>query len=98
MSLTKKVKKLSYLRRFRDTLTSGGQGPEMLTLPAGSFMMGNLPHSTHSDERPQFKVKLKSFSIGQYEITFNEYRKFARATDRKVPNHNDWGMGNTACH
>ena len=71
---------------FRDRLKSGGQGPQMVWLPAGQFMMGsNLPTSDPA-ERPYHKVALTQFAIGVNEVSVAEYRKFAEATTRKMPN------------
>jgi len=37
---------------------------------------------------------ISSFAIGRYEVTFAEYDKFAKATDREKPNDEDWGRKN----
>jgi formylglycine-generating enzyme required for sulfatase activity len=73
------------VRTFRDKLTSGGRAPEMVQLPAGTFWMGVPSTQPYGDERPQFEVNLESFSIGKYEVTVEEYRAFANATGRKIP-------------
>ncbi len=76
---------------YRDRLKQGGHGPIMLKLPGGSFKMGANNTSIHQDERPQHQVTLDSFSISQYEITFEEYDQFAWQTGRSFPNDNGWG-------
>lgn len=73
------------VRTFRDKLNGGGRAPEMVQLPAGSFWMGVPSTQPYGDERPQFEVTLESFSIGKYEVTVEEYRAFANATGRKIP-------------
>lgn len=79
------------LGEFSDRLRSGGRGPVMVKLPAGSFMMGSPPHLPYSEERPQFRATLNSFAISKYEITFADYEKFARSTGQRLPNDNGWG-------
>lgn len=72
-------------KEFTDALKSGGNGPEMVWIPAGSFDMGSPSTSVYADERPQHTVKIKKFAISKYEVTFSEYDKFAKATGRKLP-------------
>jgi len=72
---------------FQDPLKSGGKGPVMVVIPAGSFEMGSPSSSSRfRNERPRHTVKVKSFAISKYEVTFDEYDKFANATKRKLPN------------
>ena len=71
-------------KTFSDSLKSGGKGPTMVVVPAGTFMMGN--NSTrYAEEAPQHEVKVDKFAVSQNEITFAEYEKFAAATGRKIP-------------
>ncbi|MEY3219124.1 MAG: hypothetical protein RIT27_481 [Pseudomonadota bacterium] len=79
------------IRTFRERLANGGQSPEMVQLPAGSFLMGALSTQAFGDERPQFEANLDGFSISKYEITIEEYRAFANATGRKIPEGNEQG-------
>lgn len=65
--------------------------PEMVRIPAGHFFMGNKYDSI---AMPVHKVTLKAFAISKYEITFNEYDAFAKATDRTLPSDQKWGRGN----
>jgi len=46
------------------------------------------------DEGPQHEVEVKAFSIGKYEVTFEEYDLFCEATGEKKPDDNGWGRGN----
>ena len=79
---------------FRDTLKDGSQGPEMVMIPAGSFSMGSPPNEPgRNDDERQHKVKVKAFAIGKYEVTFEEYDRFAEATGRDKPNDEGWGRG-----
>ena len=66
---------------FRDC----DQCPEMVVVPAGSFMMGS-PSSEErrsGDETPQHRVTISiPFAVGKYEVTVGEYKKFTEATGR----------------
>lgn len=67
--------------------------PEMVAIPAGSFVMGSNHGS--EDQKPPRKVVIKNdYAIGKYEITFAQYDAFARATSRKKPDDSGWGRGN----
>ncbi|HEY5701426.1 MAG TPA: SUMF1/EgtB/PvdO family nonheme iron enzyme [Gammaproteobacteria bacterium] len=72
-------------KEFRDALKSGGEGPVMVTIPAGTFQMGSGGHSVDADERPQHPVTVGAFASSKYEVTFEEYEKFAKSTGRKAP-------------
>lgn len=72
-------------REFRDSLKSGGEGPVMVVIPGGTFLMGSGGHSVEADERPQHEVSVGEFAMSKYEITFAEYEKFAKSTGRKLP-------------
>lgn len=69
--------------------------PEMVHIPAGTFMMGS-PESEKDrkpDEGPQREVTIAAFEIGKYEITFDEYGAFAQATNRVLLDVRGWGLG-----
>lgn len=87
------VSHLKPVRTHYDALNDGGFGPRMVMLPAGSFSMGSTVASPYFDERPAHEVTLRSFSISKFEITFNEYDRFARATGRHLPPDEGWGRG-----
>jgi formylglycine-generating enzyme required for sulfatase activity/serine/threonine protein phosphatase PrpC len=72
-------------REFRDKLKDGTAGPEMIWLPAASFEMGSSSASRFTDERPRHTVRVKRYAISKYEVTFEDYNKFTKATGRKVP-------------
>ena len=81
---------------FRDALKGGGEGPEMMVLPTGSFQMGSPPGETgrYSDEGPVRTVNIsRHIAMGRYEVTFAEYDRFAEATSRTKPYDWDWGRG-----
>ena len=56
--------------------------PVMVTIPAGSFSMGN---ADDENAQPVHKVNLPEFSLGKYEVTVKEFRGFVEATDYKMP-------------
>ena len=57
--------------------------PEMVVVPAGSFMMG----STHSNERPVHRVTIPvPFAVGKYEVTRGDFKEFIEATGRASGN------------
>lgn len=79
---------------LRDRLKSGGQGPEMVEVAAGSFQMGDLQGGRDKAALPVRTVRIqKPFAIGRYEVTFEEYDKFAQATKRELPNDGGGGRG-----
>jgi gamma-glutamyl hercynylcysteine S-oxide synthase len=54
---------------------------EMITIPAGSFLMGNNGQEGYEgqDDFPQHTVNLATYQIGKYEVTRCQYRKFMEA-------------------
>lgn len=63
---------------FRDTLSSGGQGPEMVMIPAGSFVMGSpkteKDYHFYFTEVPQTEIVIeKPYAVGKYELTWAEW-------------------------
>ena len=81
---------------FRDRLADGTEGPEMVVVPAGRFLMGspNSDKDAEVDEQPQHEVTIsKPYAMGRYEVTFEEYDRFAEATGRKLPADFGWGRG-----
>lgn len=69
--------------RFRDALSSGGEGPLMVVVPAGIFTMGSPSSETgrEEDEGPVHRVRIGGpFAVGVYEVTVSEYGRFVDAT------------------
>ena len=77
---------------FVDTLNSGGQGPEMVVIPAGSFRMGCVSGpGCYDDEFPVRDVAIpQAFAISKYEVTFEDYDRFAHPD--RIDDHG-WGRG-----
>jgi formylglycine-generating enzyme required for sulfatase activity len=80
---------------FHDKLKDGSHGPEMVVIPAGTFQMGdNFYKKGYRFELPVHTVRIpKPFAMGRYEVTFEEYDRFAAATRRKLPGDKGWGRG-----
>lgn len=69
---------------FRD----GRLAPEMLVVPAGSFLMGSPQDEEWrgDDEGPQHEVVIKQpFAVGRFAVTVDEFAAFAEATGRAMP-------------
>lgn len=57
--------------------------PEMVVIPAGSFMMGSsdTDKQADDDEKPLHKVIIaKAFAMGKYEVTVGQFRQFVDET------------------
>ena len=69
--------------------------PEMVTIPAGSFLMGSpdLAGVGFSNAKPLHSVRIASFELSKYEVTFEEYDAFTDATGRERAYDADWGRG-----
>ena len=63
----------------------------MVVIPGGTFRMGDIQNRGEEVERPVHRVKIRSFAIGRYEVTFAEYDVFAKATGRSLPEDEGWG-------
>ena len=82
---------------FRDVLKDGGQGPQMVILPAGRFLMGSGANEAgrYRDEGPQRTVSIRApIAMSKYEVTFADYDRFAHAAGRRLPGDWGWGRGN----
>ncbi|MDR3415247.1 MAG: bifunctional serine/threonine-protein kinase/formylglycine-generating enzyme family protein [Nevskia sp.] len=74
------------LQGFRDCADC----PEMIQIPAGSFRMGG----NGDDERPVHGVQIAAFSIGKYDVTFDDWDACAAAGGcSQRPGDAGWGRG-----
>jgi formylglycine-generating enzyme required for sulfatase activity/predicted ATPase len=66
------------LRQAQNILEDLGGGVilDMVSIPAGSFLMGSL-NSEHDSEHPQHEVILETFCMGKYPITQEQWRSVA---------------------
>ena len=68
---------------FRDSLRSGGEGPLMVVVPSGSFMMGSPSYEEGwwGPEGPVHRVVIpRRFAVGVHEVTRGEFERFVDAT------------------
>ncbi len=79
-------------KMFRDRLKSGGLGPVMITLPGGQFRMGGPSAIVSPDETPRRQVSIRPFAVSVYEVTFEDYYRFAQATRHRKPDNNGWDI------
>jgi formylglycine-generating enzyme required for sulfatase activity len=85
---------------FRDCATVC---PEMVVIPAGSFVMGSPAGVGDDDERPQRTVTIgRPFAVGRFEVTYDEwdacvsegYCRPATNNATSGPGHDEgWGRG-----
>ena len=66
---------------FRDLLKDGSFGPQMVVIPAGSFLMGDIQNDcvgyVCDNARPVHSVEIEyPFAIGKYEVTVEEFSAF----------------------
>lgn len=84
--LNKMIKPLmigtSLATAFSPVFAKNAIEPVMVTIPAGSFEMGYEKEAASS---PVHTVNLQQFSIGQYEVTVQEFRQFVEATGYQPP-------------
>ena len=55
---------------FRDC--TGAHCPELVVIPAGSFVMGS--NDGDADENPPHSVSVRSFALGKYEVTQGQWK------------------------
>ncbi len=72
--------------------------PEMVVIPSGQFIMGS-PTSDRgrvNSESPQHMVSIKSFAMGKYDVTFDEWEACVAGGGCKghMPGDRGWGRGN----
>ncbi|MGH7845616.1 MAG: formylglycine-generating enzyme family protein, partial [Candidatus Binatia bacterium] len=79
---------------FRDRMKNGTGGPEMVVIPAGRFRMGDIQGNGAKDEQPVHEVHIPSrIAVSRYEVTFDQYDDFAKATGRDLPDDEGSGRG-----
>jgi len=80
--------------------------PEMVVLPAGTFMMGSTDEERKTaaaagaseewlaTETPRHRVTIGArFAVGRYPVTFEEYDRFVEKTGSDKPDDQGWGRG-----
>ncbi|BFM06970.1 bifunctional serine/threonine-protein kinase/formylglycine-generating enzyme family protein [Halioxenophilus aromaticivorans] len=67
----------------------GVDGPEMIVIPPGQFIMGDL---RYSDTQPRHEVVIeKPFAISSGEVRFAEYDAYLAATGKPMLGDESWG-------
>lgn len=82
---------------FRDRLQSGGEGPLLVVIPVGSFVMGSpADEEGHlGGEEPRHEVGIfRSFAIGVHVVTFDDYERFAASKGTHAYGCKDLGVLN----
>ena len=64
---------------IRDRLKDGGDGPEMVFLKGGSFLMGS-PERGHERFERQHRVQVGDVLIARTEVTVDAFRRFVEAS------------------
>jgi formylglycine-generating enzyme required for sulfatase activity len=73
-------------RVFHDAMSLGEQGPAMVVVPAGEFLMGDLQGDGYANELPVHSVRMaKPFAIGRFEVTFDDFDRFCTSSGRPCP-------------
>lgn len=67
--------------------------PEMVAILGGTFRQGDVEQFGEVWRNPVREVTIQPFAMGKYEVTFEEYDRFAIATGRDLPNDQKWGRG-----
>jgi formylglycine-generating enzyme required for sulfatase activity len=65
--------------------------PEMVIIPGGTFTMG--ANSGPGNQKPARDVRIESFELSKFEITFDQYEAFARSARAPSPDDRAWGRG-----
>lgn len=68
--------------------------PQMVRLPGGRFLMGEQSDTGTLYERPLREVEIAEFSIGRFEITFDQWDECVGAGGcLRKPDDHGWGRG-----
>ena len=70
--------------RFRDRLKSGGDSPEMIVIPAGTFTMGDA--AGFVSEQPAREISLtQPFALSVTEVSIAEFERYLREQKERLP-------------
>jgi len=65
--------------------------PEMVGIPAGSFLMGDNHYIGFDDEMPLHTVSLNAYQIGRTEVTVAQWKYYCGQNDLEMPPAPPWG-------
>lgn len=74
-----------------DTPSAVAATLQMVNIPAGRFTMGTDPKVGFQNGFPPHSVEVPTFGMDRYDVTFDQYDAFARATHRPLPPDEGWG-------
>jgi formylglycine-generating enzyme required for sulfatase activity len=77
--------------KIRSVFISIHVPPQMVPIPGGIFQMGDVDLEEAAWGIPVHPVRIKPFKLGKYEVTFEEYDRFAITEGRPLPNDQGWG-------
>lgn len=86
----------SATHKFDEVFRDCPECPEMVVVPAGSFMMGSPEGEGEDAEGPRHRVTIpKPFAVGRYEVTFDEWDACVSAggCGGYRPEDEGWGRG-----
>ncbi|NTW34196.1 MAG: formylglycine-generating enzyme family protein [Bacteroidetes bacterium] len=67
---------------------------EWVNIPGGIFIMGSdTGEVNRHDDEAQLQVTISAFKMSKYEITFEQYNMFCKATGKVKPDDKGWGQG-----
>ena len=66
---------------------------EMVSIPAGTFRMGDLSGEGWDDEQPVHSVTLSAFRLGKYEVTFAQWDACVADGGCNGYSPDDWDLG-----
>jgi formylglycine-generating enzyme required for sulfatase activity len=66
----------------KDVFQECAQCPQLVIVPAGTFMMGspNNERARDANEGPQRRVTIKAFALGKFEVTVDQFAAFVEET------------------
>ncbi len=70
--------------------------PEMIVVPAGTFMMGSPPNEPgrYTNEEPQHQVTIgKPFAVGKFTVSFDDWDACVKLGDCPEVSDSGWGHG-----
>lgn len=80
---------------LQEPLKDGGKAPVIEKLPPATFKMGDMQGIGDDNEKPVHEVLIPTgFYLSKYEVTFDQYDQFAKASGKPLPPDNGWGRGN----
>ncbi len=79
--------------KMRSVVGSIHKEPQMVPIPGGTFLRGDLEKFKIQSSSPVREVRIKRFALGIYEVSFEEYDRFAIDTGRNLADDREWGRG-----